>query len=170
MILPWGEFERFGIKDSLSNWCLETVIPDCYMGGEVTDLDHSKWALGYEDHEHSAHRRKIPGIYLKRPEDIPHKCKSGWLALHKLKIYDKDCSRTLYREAVNEFIKVNSSYYPKQSPISQPYKSAGREPIMLRLKDPKERIAEVREWVFELGYWVRLMLGRQRYQSEGQFR
>ncbi|KAG7415038.1 hypothetical protein Forpe1208_v006784 [Fusarium oxysporum f. sp. rapae] len=110
MILPWGPFPRFKLKKVLQDVGLHTTIPKCYDGAKPTDLTPSPWAPGYEDNGDLAHKRSLPGLFFRAAQDFPYDCRSGWVPLNKLKVYDKTCPRTRNKESVEEYIEYYAEW------------------------------------------------------------
>ncbi|KAF5259688.1 hypothetical protein FOXYS1_9703 [Fusarium oxysporum] len=110
MILPWGPFPRFKLKKVLQDVKLHTTIPKCYDGAKPTDLTPSPWAPGYEDNGDLAHKRSLPGLFFRAAQDFPYDCRSGWVPLNKLKVYDKACPRTRNKESVEEYIEYYAEW------------------------------------------------------------
>jgi hypothetical protein len=110
MILPWGPFPRFSLKRAIQDVELNTSIPKCYDGAKSTDVAPRPWAPGYEDNGALAHKRSLPCIFFRGVQDFPHDCRSGWVPLNKLKVYDKACPRTRCKESVEEYIEFYSEW------------------------------------------------------------
>ncbi|KAF4996995.1 hypothetical protein FGRMN_4135 [Fusarium graminum] len=111
MIIPWGRFSRFGYNNTLAQVELNIKIPKCYDGARSDDTSPRPWAPGYQDNGDLAHRRMLPGIYFGEEQDFPFECQSSWLALNKLKVFDKDCPHTIHKEAVLEYIECHEKYH-----------------------------------------------------------
>ncbi|KAF5253349.1 hypothetical protein FANTH_1761 [Fusarium anthophilum] len=110
MILPWGPFPRLKFDKVLQEIELHTTIPKCYDGAKPTDLTPSPWAPGYEDGGDLAHKRSLPGLFFRPTQDFPHDCRSGWVPLNKLKVYDKTCPRTRNKESVEEYFEYYAEW------------------------------------------------------------
>ncbi|KAF5966762.1 hypothetical protein FBULB1_11506 [Fusarium bulbicola] len=110
MILPWGPFPRLKFNKVLQEIELHTTIPKCYEGAKPTDLTPSPWAPGYEDDGDLAHKRSLPGLFFRPTQDFPHDCRSGWVPLNKLKVYDKTCPRTRNKESVEEYFEYYAEW------------------------------------------------------------
>ncbi|KAF5723358.1 C6 transcription factor [Fusarium mundagurra] len=110
MILPWGPFPRLNFEKVLQDVELQTTIPKCYDGAKPTDLTPPPWAPGYEDDGELAHKRSLPGLFFRAAQDFPHECRSGWVPLSKLKVYDKTCPRTRNKESVEEYIEYYAEW------------------------------------------------------------
>ncbi|KAF4970061.1 hypothetical protein FSARC_2807 [Fusarium sarcochroum] len=105
MILPWGTFERFDYTTTLQNVSLNGEIPKCYDGAQEGDLVPRPWAPGFEDNGRLAHKRSLPVLFFKKLEDFPINCKSSWVQLNKLKVFDKDCPYTINKGSVKEYLE-----------------------------------------------------------------
>ncbi|KAF5624974.1 hypothetical protein F52700_9349 [Fusarium sp. NRRL 52700] len=110
MILPWGPFPRLKFSKVLQETELHTAIPKCYEGAKPTDLIPPPWTPGYEDDGELAHKRSLPGLFFRGSQDFPHDCRSGWVPLNKLKVYDKTCPRTRNKESVEEYIEYYAEW------------------------------------------------------------
>ncbi|KAM0322215.1 hypothetical protein ACHAPQ_009118 [Fusarium lateritium] len=113
MIIPWGRFDRFDYKHALAATCLNEIIPKCYDGAQSDDKAPRPWAAGYGNVGDLAHRRMLPGLYFYKSKDFPGQCQSNWLALNKLKIFDKACPYTINKQVVLEYLERHSQYYPR---------------------------------------------------------
>ncbi|KAF5665621.1 hypothetical protein FDENT_12530 [Fusarium denticulatum] len=110
MILPWGSFPRLNFGKALQDVELHTTIPKCYDCAEPTDLTAPPWAPGYGDDGELAHKRSLPGLFFRAAQDFPYECRSGWVPLNKLKVYDKTCPRTRNKESVEEYIEYHAEW------------------------------------------------------------
>lgn len=110
MILPWGPFPRLNFGKALQDVELHTTIPKCYDCAEPTDLTPPPWAPGYGDDGELAHKRSLPGLFFRAAQDFPYECRSGWVPLNKLKVYDKTCPRTRNKESVEEYIEYHAEW------------------------------------------------------------
>lgn len=114
MILPWGRSELFDYDHTLYAVKLNKKIPSCYDSSQSDDMTPRPWAPGYENEGDLAHRRKIPGLYFGKEEDFPVGCKSDWISLNKLKMFDEACSHTINKEAVLEWIGFCAKPCPQE--------------------------------------------------------
>ncbi|KAF5578400.1 C6 transcription factor [Fusarium pseudoanthophilum] len=110
MILPWGPFPRLNFGKALQDVELHTTIPKCYDCAEPTDLTPPPWAPDYGDDGELAHKRSLPGLFFRAAQDFPYDCRSGWVPLNKLKVYDKTCPRTRNKESVEEYIEYHEEW------------------------------------------------------------
>ncbi|KAG5770508.1 hypothetical protein H9Q72_002673 [Fusarium xylarioides] len=110
MILPWGPFPRLNFGKALQDVELHTTIPKCFDCAEPTDLTPPPWAPGYGDDGELAHKRSLPGLFFRPAQDFPYDCRSGWVPLNKLKVYDKTCPRTRNKESVEEYIEYHAEW------------------------------------------------------------
>ncbi|KAM0350170.1 hypothetical protein ACHAPU_003335 [Fusarium lateritium] len=111
MIIPWGRFDRLKYTRILAEVGLDQKIPKCYDGAQSDDTSPRPWAPGYEDGGDVAHRRMLPAIYFRETKDFPCECQSSWLALNKMKTFDKHCPYTIHKGAVLEYIDCHQTYH-----------------------------------------------------------
>ncbi|KAM5356530.1 hypothetical protein ACJ41O_003176 [Fusarium nematophilum] len=107
MVIPWGEFQRFGYTETLEETELNMCIPKCYAGAREDDVTQRPWAEGYEDGGPLAHKRKFPVLFFSRMK-FPIGCRGAWVPLHNLKEYDENCPHTVGQEIVAEYLRFKA--------------------------------------------------------------
>ncbi|KAM0553400.1 hypothetical protein ACHAPJ_007414 [Fusarium lateritium] len=115
MVLPWGLFKEFNWTTTLEKVRLNLQIPKCYDGAQRTDFAPRPWASGFEDNGPLAHKRFLPVLFFRKLEDFPVMCKSSWVQLNKLKVFDEKCPYTINKGSVKEYLACHTEDVKKRA-------------------------------------------------------